>query len=259
MERLPNVKEHATPLAGAGVETGVEVHITSDVADKAASGGCCVSTCCASYFWVVFAFRWEDVIRAVVAGEKIHVPKIESLSPTILPSSVQAMYRVFYPDLADALESGIKPHSLTAYLACLLSQRDPACNPWPNREDLSQYTNRLRHAQPTPFPVESIWAIARLRGIRAGRLAGIPGSDLGDNQRAPHRIHSAPDTSERSVQKDSSFLHNVKEHAPLSAEASVDHGVEVETTEEHRNRAADRGCCGSSCSPLGLLGNFQLD
>jgi hypothetical protein len=44
----PNVKEHATPLAGASVETGVEVHVTGDVADKAASGGCCASACCAS-------------------------------------------------------------------------------------------------------------------------------------------------------------------------------------------------------------------
>ena len=37
---LPNVKEHATPLAGASVETGAEVHVTGDVADSAASGGC---------------------------------------------------------------------------------------------------------------------------------------------------------------------------------------------------------------------------
>ena len=37
---LPNVQEHATPLAGASVETGVEVHVTGDVADSAASGGC---------------------------------------------------------------------------------------------------------------------------------------------------------------------------------------------------------------------------
>jgi hypothetical protein len=37
---LANVKEHATPLAGAGVETGVEVHVTGDSADKAASWGC---------------------------------------------------------------------------------------------------------------------------------------------------------------------------------------------------------------------------
>lgn len=41
---------------------------------------------------------------------------------------------------------------------------------------------------------------------------------------------------------------NVKEHATLSAGASVDHGVEVETTGGHENRAADRGCCVSSCS-----------
>ena len=44
-----NVKEHATPLAGAGVETGVEVHVTGDVADSSASGGCCVSSCSASF------------------------------------------------------------------------------------------------------------------------------------------------------------------------------------------------------------------
>jgi hypothetical protein len=30
--------------------------------------------------------------------------------------------------------------------------------------------------------------------------------------------------------------------------AGVDHGVEVETTGEHENRAADRGCCVSTCS-----------
>jgi hypothetical protein len=42
-----NVKEHATPLAGAGVDTGVEVHTTGDVAERAASEGCCVSACSA--------------------------------------------------------------------------------------------------------------------------------------------------------------------------------------------------------------------
>ena len=45
------------------------------------------------------------------------------------------------------------------------------------------------------------------------------------------------------------LLENVKEHAPLSAAASVDHGVEAETTGEHENRAADRGCSVSTCSP----------
>ena len=38
-------------------------------------------------------------------------------------------------------------------------------------------------------------------------------------------------------------LPNVKEHAPLSAGAHVDHGVDVGITVEHVNRAADRGCC----------------
>ena len=49
------------------------------------------------------------------------------------------------------------------------------------------------------------------------------------------------------------YLPNVKEHATLSARASVDHGVEVETTGKHVNRAADRGCCVSSCSTLQFL------
>ena len=40
---------------------------------------------------------------------------------------------------------------------------------------------------------------------------------------------------------------NVKEHATLSAGASFDHGVDVKTTEDHKNRAADRGCCVSPC------------
>jgi hypothetical protein len=46
------------------------------------------------------------------------------------------------------------------------------------------------------------------------------------------------------------FLHNVKEHATLSARARVDHGVGVKTTEDHVNRAADRGCCVSTCSAI---------
>ena len=45
-------------------------------------------------------------------------------------------------------------------------------------------------------------------------------------------------------------LQNVKEHATLSAGASVDHGVEVGITERHVNRATDRGCCVSTCSGL---------
>ena len=36
----------------------------------------------------------------------------------------------------------------------------------------------------------------------------------------------------------------------MEAGAGVDHGVEVETTGEHENRAADRGCCVSTCSAL---------
>jgi len=44
------------------------------------------------------------------------------------------------------------------------------------------------------------------------------------------------------------FPTNVKAHAPLPAGAHVDHGVGVVVTENHRNRAAGRGCHGASCS-----------
>jgi hypothetical protein len=38
------------------------------------------------------------------------------------------------------------------------------------------------------------------------------------------------------------ILQNVKAHAPLPAAAHVDHGVGVEITQNHRNRAAGSGC-----------------
>ena len=43
------------------------------------------------------------------------------------------------------------------------------------------------------------------------------------------------------------YPENVKEHATLSAGEGVERGVEVKTTEDHENRAADRGCCVSTC------------
>jgi hypothetical protein len=52
---------------------------------------------------------------------------------------------------------------------------------------------------------------------------------------------------------DGSYSPNVKEHATLSAGAHVDHGVEVKSTEDHINKAADRGCCVSTCCASSLL------
>jgi hypothetical protein len=52
---------------------------------------------------------------------------------------------------------------------------------------------------------------------------------------------------------------NVKEHAPLSVGASVDHGAEVKTTEDHRNRAADRGCVARLVVPLSFVGRDEYD
>jgi hypothetical protein len=40
---------------------------------------------------------------------------------------------------------------------------------------------------------------------------------------------------------------NIKEHATLSAVASVDDGVGSGTTENHVEWAADRGCCVPTC------------
>jgi hypothetical protein len=53
--------------------------------------------------------------------------------------------------------------------------------------------------------------------------------------------------AEISMRPSSSLPRDVKEHATLSAGAHVDHGVEVENKGEHVNRAADRGCCVSTC------------
>ena len=49
------------------------------------------------------------------------------------------------------------------------------------------------------------------------------------------------------------FSANVKEHATLSAGAGVDHGVDDGITKDHVNRAADRGCCVSTCSDYFFL------
>ncbi len=55
------------------------------------------------------------------------------------------------------------------------------------------------------------------------------------------------------------LLENVKEHATLSARAHFDHGVEVGTKEEHVNRAADRGCCVSTCCASDSIGVGYLN
>ena len=54
---------------------------------------------------------------------------------------------------------------------------------------------------------------------------------------------------------------NVKEQATLSARASVDYGVKVETKREYLNGATDRGCCISTGSAgicaFGLVATTQ--
>lgn len=68
--------------------------------------------------------------------------------------------------------------------------------------------------------------------------------DFVNLQESPAGFGDSPDEARACLSN------NVSEHAPLSAGASVDHGVEVETTQEHEDRGADRGCCDSACSLL---------
>ena len=51
-----------------------------------------------------------------------------------------------------------------------------------------------------------------------------------------------------------------KARAPLPAGASVDHGVRVVVTGNHRNKAAGRGCHVAACYPInsGLLQEMDL-
>jgi hypothetical protein len=53
--------------------------------------------------------------------------------------------------------------------------------------------------------------------------------------------------------ENSAFGISVKEQATLLAGASIDHRVEVVTTEDHANRLADMGCCAATCSPTSIF------
>ena len=70
---------------------------------------------------------------------------------------------------------------------------------------------------------------------RADEGTGLPWAKVEGHRAGVHRAGSGDP------------LPIVQEHAPLSAGANADHGVEVKTTQEHENREADRGFCGSSC------------
>ena len=91
--------------------------------------------------------------------------------------------------------------------------------------------------------VPSAILIADANGLRSGRhrpwirrISALAGAESEAN-------------CENYVSKAShSFGITSKSTQPLSAGASVDHGVKVGITEEHVNRAADRGCCVSTCS-----------
>jgi hypothetical protein len=91
----------------------------------------------------------------------------------------------------------------------------------------------------------------RVRIMGQGSLGGLGGAQKGRALGA--RVVVVAAVFQRVIAVKGSKAPNVQEHAPLSAGASVDHGVEVETTREHVNRAADRDCCVSSCWLLYFL------
>jgi len=90
--------------------------------------------------------------------------------------------------------------------------------------------------------LESVVINARMLG-RDGHVQHNTGRNPRERYAAPVKSHTTKD----SRQQCQISSENVKEHATLSAGASVDHGVKVETTKDHVNRAADRGCCVSTC------------
>jgi hypothetical protein len=101
---LQNVKEHATPLAGAGVETGVEVHDTDDSADNAASGGCSASPCSASS---IGSEEAEAIIRDYMVGlaDLIKPGPSEKLVLGDLKVACQRSHELIHCDLGEVLSA----------------------------------------------------------------------------------------------------------------------------------------------------------
>ena len=88
---------------------------------------------------------------------------------------------------------------------------------------------------------------AEMKLKRVGKLAA--------NALSTSWLYNGKDHVETQVRKIADICpENVKEHAPLSARASINRGVGVEKTGEHVNRAADRGCSDSTCSAYFSLG-----
>ena len=84
------------------------------------------------------------------------------------------------------------------------------------------------------------------RPAEGGRERDPKPETLSREKRLPIQRSRCVGDVERCIPKEGCVRYNlppnVKEHATLSAGASVDHGVEVEGRKGHENRAADRGC-----------------
>ena len=60
-EEMPDVKEHAPPLAGTSVETGVKVHDTGDVDDRRPVAGAVALRCPAQRMSISFLIRADSL------------------------------------------------------------------------------------------------------------------------------------------------------------------------------------------------------
>jgi hypothetical protein len=89
----------------------------------------------------------------------------------------------------------------------------------------------------------------KIDGIPIHKTEGF--ADAGEMQRWFAKVIPVGKTFELALMR--FRLLNVKEHATLSARASVDDGVEVECRKGHENRAADRGCVSRLVRLLGFL------
>ena len=149
---LPNVQEHATPLAGAGVETGMEVHVTGDVADRAASGGCSVSPCSRSLFGVQAGPCHKIIIEGTERFGEYRV-RVEN-------DGYQAFWRVLNETLGPWLDLRIEPEHYPSYQVTsaevteryqrwLASQNTSSPNPHPSLPSCSNLETRSESSHPS--------------------------------------------------------------------------------------------------------------
>ena len=184
-----------------------------DIFDRAASGGC------VSRLVRFFIFRMQEVVVRYDGGYVRHVWNGPRSTKEIAIKTHRAILAAeSCGKVLDVDARVIQGRKLEAVMKIpIIGSLIKCAGKWCSLEVFSQERDELRS------------------DVRANHCDGeLPSGSAADSESGGVGIHK-------------NSLANVKEHAPLSAGASVDHGVEVETTGEHENRAADRSCCVSTC------------